>query len=112
MLAILFAGAFFTKVAADDSSAGKQQEFSVWKTVELGLGDEKNLNNADDFVKALGENKDEISAVGKTILYYQTSTVSNDKQSVNLVRVTPAELGFTKKASLSDIVRKASKLGL
>ncbi|MFH1088418.1 MAG: hypothetical protein V1719_01085, partial [Patescibacteria group bacterium] len=78
-----------------------------WKTIELGT-----QPNADGYRKALKQNGFRISDWANDIMDKPAFTVANQPETIDLVFVTVAELGFPDGATRKDIYEKALSLGL
>jgi hypothetical protein len=83
-------------------------EFKVFKTIKLGTG----LKTADDFRKAIKENKMRISDWASDILGKPAFTVAAEETELDLVVVSVAELGFKNGATREQIYARAKELGL
>jgi hypothetical protein len=83
------------------------KDFPTWKTVKLGA-----YETAEFYRRALKANEFKVSDWANDILDKPDFTVSREEKEVELVRLSVAELGFKKGATLSDIYSKADKLGL
>ncbi len=78
-----------------------------WKTIKLGT-----QSNADGYREALKKNGFRISDRANDIIGKPAFTVANQSETIDLVLVTMAELGFPDGATRKDIYEKALSLGL
>src|SRR3990167_10444038 len=85
-------------------------ELKTWKTIKLGTG----LKTADDFRNAFKKAGYKIGNWGNDILGTAafTAAVATRETSVDLVRVTVAELGFPDGARRGEIYARALEFGL
>ena len=83
-------------------------KFPIWKVVKLGIG----LKTADDFRRAFKEACCKIGESADDIIGRADFIVSKSKKEVDLVIVSPADLGFRYNASRSNIYKRALELGL
>lgn len=84
------------------------KDFPMWKTIKLGTG----IKDAAGFRTAIGDAKMRIGDWANDILGMPAFKVSEVEQSIDLVLVTPKELGFKGNATYKDICAKAKELGL
>lgn len=82
--------------------------FPTWKIIKLGTG----IKDATGFCTAIGDAKMRIGDWANDILGKPAFKVSDTEQDVDLVVVTPKELGFNGNATYKDICAKANELGL
>lgn len=87
----------------------KKGMLEIWKTIKLGTG----LKTADDFRKALEDNGFDISYNADDFLGKTAFTVAAEETTIDLVKVTEAELGLKKApTSFDQIYEYAKKLEL
>lgn len=80
--------------------------FPVWKRVRLGL-----FQNADQYRRAIAEERGLLlSKCADTLL--GKIFLSKEEVDLELVIVTPKQLGFTERPSLDDLYARAYNLGL
>lgn len=82
--------------------------WKTWCKVKLGTG----LMTTDDFRKALRRARVKISDRGNEVLNSSNFVVSDKEVEIELIEVTPAELGFRFGAKYEEICFRAEKLGL
>ncbi len=80
----------------------------VWKTIMLGTG----IKNAAGFRKSLRAGGYQIRDWANDILGKQTFSVSDTQRAVELILVTPRELGFPHGGGRSDVYKRAQEIGL
>ncbi len=83
-------------------------KFPIWKIVKLGTG----LKTADDFRRAFKNLCLKIGESANDILGRAAFCVSKNKKEVNLVIVSPADLGFKSNTTRSSIYKRAKELDL
>jgi hypothetical protein len=86
----------------------QEHQLEVWKTINLGTG----LKTTDDFRKALESAGFKISSWASGILGMPDFTVASEEVTIDLARVTVAELGFEEETTLDQIYERAKWLGL
>ncbi len=91
------------------STASKVSQFTVWKTIKLGM---KGLKTSGGFRLAFNDNGYVIGDWGNDILGSSAFTVSETEIEVDLVNISVGELGFKHGAEQRDIFAKALSLGL
>ncbi len=84
------------------------KNFPTWKTIDLGTG----LKTTDDFRRALKSDGYGIGDWGNDILGQKAFTATKKSQSVDLVVVSVADLGFKDGATRKEIYDRAQELGL
>jgi len=99
------------KKGIDDLLSGKTKvvkvtSFNVWKTIKIGI-----YKNVSVLRKALKKTFIKINEWGAKILSDPTFTVSLKEEEIQLMNVSPSELGFRNGATYSNIIAKAKKLG-
>jgi hypothetical protein len=103
------AGREFTKFLQNGARMTFEiKNFPTWKTIELGTG----LKTADDFRRALKDNGYRIGDWGNDILGQKAFTATKKSQSIDLVVISVADLGFEDGATRKDIYARAEELGL
>lgn len=83
------------------------KDFPTWMVLKLGVH-----KTVEAYRQALKANGFKIGDWASDILGKPDFTVSSEEMDIELVRLSVAELGFKKGATLSDIYTKADKLGL
>jgi len=81
--------------------------FPVWKTINIGT-----YSNVEDLKQAILGTGFKIGDWASDVLESPSFTLAKKEQKVELVRVTPKELGFKDGAPRSDIYKQAFELGL
>ncbi len=82
--------------------------FPIWKTIKLGTG----LKTADEFRKALTDGGFKIGEWSNDILDQPAFSVALSLTDVELVNVSPRELGLRKSSTFKEICAKAKSKGL
>lgn len=82
--------------------------FKVWRRIKLGTG----LTTADEFRKAITDNKMRICKYASDILGQSKFTVATEPVEVDLVVMSVRDLGFKCKMPYDKICAKAQQFGL
>ncbi len=93
-------------VEIHDFEGYEKIDFPIWKNIEIGTG----IKKGSEFVDILKEKKILISPDAKTLL--EGIELTENIKELNLVRVTPQDLGFKEMPSLKAINQRALELGL
>lgn len=80
----------------------------VWKTIKLGTG----LKTADGFRKALVDGGSRIANSANQMFRKRVFTASKTERELDLVNVSPRDLGFKKQTTYKKVCAKAKKIGL
>lgn len=81
--------------------------FRIWKTITIGT-----FPTVSAFKKALFNSGFRIGSWANDVLESSNFTLAPQKRNIDLVRVTPKDLGFPEGAYRMDIYRQALTLGL
>ena len=98
------------KTASDSSVNGTATEFKVFKTIKLGTG----IKDADGYRRAIEDKNMRIDESANDILGNPTFSVATKEIELDLVVVTPDELGLKNRDrfKLKDIYARAKEKGL
>lgn len=91
-----------------DVSVAERRAFETWKTITVGSGPK----TADVFRKAIKKAGNKISDWGNDILGQKAFTVASEETTIDLVKVTARDLGFTQNVTRREIYAKAIEMGL
>jgi len=83
-------------------------KFPIWKVVKIGTG----LKTADDFRRAFKAICHKIGESANDILGRAAFIISKCKKEINLVIVTPIDLGFKYNTTRLNIYKRAQELDL
>ncbi len=81
--------------------------FPIWRTITLGA-----FKSVKSLRKALKQSGFRIGSWARQLLVSRAFTLAGEETEVDLVRITVAELGFPKGATLQKIYDRAQELGL
>jgi len=79
----------------------------IWKTISIGT-----YSDAESLKEAILDSGFKIGDWAEDVLNSSNFTLAPEKKDINLVKVTPKDLGFQDRASRTDIYKKALELGL
>jgi len=78
------------------------KEFPIWKTINIGT-----YSSVEDLKQAILNAGFKIGDWAEDVLNNSSFTLATEKKEVNLVKITPKELGFNNGALREDIYKKA-----
>jgi len=81
--------------------------FKVWKTIDIGT-----YKDVESLLKALVDNDFCIGSWADDVLKSSNFAVASKERTVELVRVTPQDIGFQNGAYRKDMYTRALELGL
>lgn len=81
--------------------------FPTWKTISIG-----NFTNVQEIKKALLDSGFRIGSWADDVLKSSNFTLSTIERKIDLVRITPKDLGFSNGAYRKDIYKRALEVGL
>lgn len=85
---------------------GTPSHFSIWKTITIGTH-----NNVGTLKKSILDAGFRIGSWAEDILGSSDFTLASKKKKIDLVRITPRDIGFSNGAFRTDIYKRALTLG-